>query len=120
MPPNQHARSGHTHSRARQPRFDVGNVATQLLQDLHELRIDHALKIGLIRGRFHGHLGHGQTSRRMLRLTMAHNTNPSVDHDCVIGNLASIAPGEARGGNVKVGEAAAVGLDAAVSPNYVL
>lgn len=38
------------------------------------------------------------------------NTSSSVDHDCKIGQFASIAPGCTLGGNVEVGEFSAVSL----------
>lgn len=42
------------------------------------------------------------------------NTNSSVDHDCVIEDFASIAPGVALGGNVTLRRAVAVGIGACV------
>ena len=40
------------------------------------------------------------------------NTNASVDHDCVIKDFASLAPGVVLGGNVSIGERTSVGLGA--------
>jgi sugar O-acyltransferase (sialic acid O-acetyltransferase NeuD family) len=42
------------------------------------------------------------------------NTMSSIDHDCVLSNYASLAPGAITGGNVKLGERAAIGIGAAV------
>lgn len=38
------------------------------------------------------------------------NTNASVDHDCVLHNFCSIAPGATLGGNVVIGEHSAISL----------
>lgn len=43
------------------------------------------------------------------------NTNCSVDHDCRIGDFASVSPGAALGGNVKLGYCSFVGIGAAVN-----
>jgi acetyltransferase-like isoleucine patch superfamily enzyme len=43
------------------------------------------------------------------------NTNCSVDHDCQIGDFASVSPGAALGGNVKLGYCSFVGIGAAVN-----
>jgi len=45
------------------------------------------------------------------------NTAASVDHDCVIGNFAHIAPGAVLCGGVHVGEGALVGAGATVIPD---
>ncbi len=42
------------------------------------------------------------------------NTRSSIDHDCVIEDFASIAPGATLGGNVRVGCGSAVGLGASI------
>lgn len=42
------------------------------------------------------------------------NTRSSIDHDCVIEDFASIAPGATLGGNVRVGYGSAIGLGASV------
>jgi UDP-perosamine 4-acetyltransferase len=44
------------------------------------------------------------------------NTNASVDHDCVIGPCAHIAPGVALAGCVRVGEGAFLGVGSKVIP----
>ena len=38
------------------------------------------------------------------------NTSSSVDHDCVVSDFASLAPGVITGGNVKVGELSAISI----------
>lgn len=43
------------------------------------------------------------------------NTNCSIDHDCRIGDFASVSPGAALGGNVKLGYCSFVGIGAAVN-----
>ena len=48
------------------------------------------------------------------------NTNASVDHDCVIGEFASIAPNASLGGTVRVGSGAFIGIGASVLPNLTL
>lgn len=42
------------------------------------------------------------------------NTRASVDHDCVLEDFVSIAPGATLGGSVKVGSYSAIGLGASV------
>ncbi|MDO9183528.1 MAG: acetyltransferase [Bacteriovorax sp.] len=42
------------------------------------------------------------------------NTNCSVDHDCILGNFSSIAPGAILGGNVIIGEYSAISLGAKI------
>ena len=42
------------------------------------------------------------------------NTNASVDHDNRLGSFSSVAPRVATGGNVTVGEFAAIGIGATV------
>jgi len=42
------------------------------------------------------------------------NTNCTIDHDCVLENYSSIAPGATLGGNVSLGEGSAVSLGANV------
>lgn len=44
------------------------------------------------------------------------NTKASVDHDCLIGNGAHIAPGATLAGEVKVGEFAFIGTGAIILP----
>ncbi|MGA9885468.1 MAG: acetyltransferase [Candidatus Acidiferrales bacterium] len=43
------------------------------------------------------------------------NTGSSIDHDCVMLNYSSIAPGVFTGGLVRVGECSAVGVGASIS-----
>jgi sugar O-acyltransferase (sialic acid O-acetyltransferase NeuD family) len=43
------------------------------------------------------------------------NTASSVDHDCVLRDFSSIAPGVSMGGLVKIGECSAVGVGANIS-----
>jgi sugar O-acyltransferase (sialic acid O-acetyltransferase NeuD family) len=43
------------------------------------------------------------------------NTGGSLDHDCIMADFASIAPGVFAGGNVKIGECSAVGIGACIS-----
>jgi sugar O-acyltransferase (sialic acid O-acetyltransferase NeuD family) len=43
------------------------------------------------------------------------NTGSSLDHDCVMGDFGSIAPGAFTGGNVDIGECTAIGLGASIS-----
>ncbi len=43
------------------------------------------------------------------------NTTCSVDHDCLLGEFASVAPGAALGGNVNVGAYTAISIGAAVA-----
>jgi len=42
------------------------------------------------------------------------NTNASLDHDCVVGRYVSLAPNSVTGGNVVVGDYAAIGIGASV------
>jgi acetyltransferase EpsM len=44
------------------------------------------------------------------------NTRCSIDHECLIGSFAHIAPGATLGGNVTVGVRALIGLGASVMP----
>ncbi len=44
------------------------------------------------------------------------NTSASVDHDCVIGDFAHIAPGARLCGNVEVGEGCLIGAGSVVLP----
>ena len=39
------------------------------------------------------------------------NTSSSIDHDCVVSDFASLAPGVITGGNVKVGELSAISIN---------
>lgn len=43
------------------------------------------------------------------------NTGSSIDHDCVLHNFASIAPGAFAGGLVEIGECSAIGVGASIS-----
>lgn len=43
------------------------------------------------------------------------NTGSSLDHDCVLGDFASLAPGVFTGGRVKIGECSAIGVGASIS-----
>jgi sugar O-acyltransferase (sialic acid O-acetyltransferase NeuD family) len=42
------------------------------------------------------------------------NTMSSIDHDCVLSNYASLAPGAVTGGNVRVGERTSIGIRASI------
>ena len=42
------------------------------------------------------------------------NTNSSIDHDCVVADFASVAPGVAVGGRARIGRGSAVGIGASV------
>jgi len=42
------------------------------------------------------------------------NTSSSIDHDCKVGDFASVAPGVVTGGNVTVGGSTAIGLGAKI------
>ena len=44
------------------------------------------------------------------------NTSASVDHDCLIGDFAHVAPGAVLAGNVHVGKCAMIGANATVLP----
>lgn len=48
------------------------------------------------------------------------NTHASIDHDCLIGDFAHVAPGVTLGGNVQVGEATMIGLGANVIHGLVI
>lgn len=48
------------------------------------------------------------------------NTNCTVDHDCIIGDYAHIAPGAVLCGNVQVGEGALVGAGAVCVPGAII
>jgi len=48
------------------------------------------------------------------------NTASSIDHHCVIGNHAHIAPGARLGGGVSVGDIALVGIGAVVLPGVAI
>ena len=43
------------------------------------------------------------------------NTQSSIDHDCIMHEFSSIAPGVATGGLVKIGECSAIGVGASIS-----
>jgi sugar O-acyltransferase (sialic acid O-acetyltransferase NeuD family) len=43
------------------------------------------------------------------------NTGSSLDHDCVLGDFASLAPGAFTGGQVNIGECSAIGVGASIS-----
>jgi len=43
------------------------------------------------------------------------NTGASIDHDCVLHDFSSIAPGVSTGGLVEIGECSAVGVGASIS-----
>lgn len=42
------------------------------------------------------------------------NTGASVDHDCVLHDFSSVAPGAALGGRVRIGQRAAISIGAAI------
>lgn len=44
------------------------------------------------------------------------NTGATVDHDCVVGDYAHLAPGVHLAGSVRVGEGAFLGIGSVVSP----
>jgi sugar O-acyltransferase (sialic acid O-acetyltransferase NeuD family) len=48
------------------------------------------------------------------------NTAATVDHDCVVGDFAQLAPGSHLAGRVKVGEAAFIGIGASVIQNVTV
>lgn len=48
------------------------------------------------------------------------NTNSSVDHDCVVGAFAHVAPGAALAGGVKIGEEVLIGIGARVIPGVTI
>ena len=48
------------------------------------------------------------------------NTKASVDHDCVIGDFASLAPGVTLGGNVRLGTGTFVGVGASIAHGCIL
>lgn len=48
------------------------------------------------------------------------NTNCSIDHDCIIGAGAHVAPGTALAGRVNVGETAFLGVGSRVIPNITI
>jgi sugar O-acyltransferase (sialic acid O-acetyltransferase NeuD family) len=48
------------------------------------------------------------------------NTNCSIDHECIIGNFAHIAPGAVLCGNVKVGASTFVGANAVVKQGITI
>ncbi|MEP6735466.1 MAG: acetyltransferase [Chryseolinea sp.] len=48
------------------------------------------------------------------------NTGAQIDHDCVIGNFAHIAPRVALCGNVRIGEGAWIGAGATVVPGRTI
>lgn len=43
------------------------------------------------------------------------NTGSSLDHDCMMADFASVAPGVFAGGNVQIGECSAVGVGSSIS-----
>jgi len=43
------------------------------------------------------------------------NTGSSIDHDCIMHNFSSIAPGVSTGGLVQIGECSAIGVGASIS-----
>lgn len=43
------------------------------------------------------------------------NTGSSIDHDCVMRDFSSIAPGVSTGGLVEIGECSAIGVGASIS-----
>jgi UDP-perosamine 4-acetyltransferase len=48
------------------------------------------------------------------------NTNASIDHDCVVGEFAHVAPGATIGGGVTIGDLAFVGIGATVLPGITV
>jgi sugar O-acyltransferase (sialic acid O-acetyltransferase NeuD family) len=48
------------------------------------------------------------------------NSNATIEHDCIIGNHAHVAPGAILAGNVKVGEGVHVGAGAIIRQGVVL
>jgi len=48
------------------------------------------------------------------------NTNASVDHDCVSGEFAHVAPGSVLCGSVRVGDGTLIGAGATVAPNITI
>jgi acetyltransferase-like isoleucine patch superfamily enzyme len=44
------------------------------------------------------------------------NTGATIDHDCIIGDYAHLAPGVHRAGSVQVGEGAFLGIGSVVIP----
>jgi acetyltransferase-like isoleucine patch superfamily enzyme len=42
------------------------------------------------------------------------NTRAAIDHDCVVGDYASVSPGATLGGSVDVGRQGFIGLNASV------
>ena len=43
------------------------------------------------------------------------NTGSSIDHDCILHDFSSIAPGVSTGGLVEIGECSAIGVGASIS-----
>ncbi len=48
------------------------------------------------------------------------NTNSSVDHDCVVGAYAHVAPGTAIAGGVTIGEEVLIGVGARIIPGITI
>ena len=48
------------------------------------------------------------------------NTSSSIDHECIIGDFAHIAPGAVLCGNVKVGKGSFVGANAVIRPGITI
>jgi sugar O-acyltransferase (sialic acid O-acetyltransferase NeuD family) len=48
------------------------------------------------------------------------NTASSVDHDCLVGNFAHLAPGSHVAGGVRIGEGALIGIGAAILPERTI
>lgn len=59
-------------------------------------------------------------SRVQIGVNTVINTRVSIDHDCIVGAHAFVAPGVVLSGDVRVGESAFIGAGAVVLPGVVI